>query len=313
MTASATTVRPAYRPYDVRVRAVERLSPHFVRVTFTGPQLEWFGTAGLDQRIKVVLPLPDVPGGFADFGQAQEAGDWYERWRALPTGRRNPFRTYTVRRVDAAARELVVDFVVHHDAGPAGAWAERAAVGDALVVVGPDERSPQSRLGLDWHPGTARRLLLAGDETAAPAICSILESLDPRCEVDAFVEVPDADDALRPDIPADSGVRLTWLARAARPHGTALIEAVTAWTGSHTEVLTRAAAPRPQLLEEIDVDRDLLWDSPEDGDGEFYAWMAGESATVKTLRRLLVSECGVDRKRVAFMGYWRLGQSERVE
>lgn len=313
MTASATTVRPAYRPYDVRVRAVERLSPHFVRVTFTGPQLEWFGMAGLDQRIKVVLPLPDVPGGFADFGQAQEAGDWYERWRALPTGRRNPFRTYTVRRVDAAARELVVDFVVHHDAGPAGAWAERAAVGDALVVVGPDERSPQSRLGLDWHPGTARRLLLAGDETAAPAICSILESLDPRCEVDAFVEVPDADDALRPDIPVDSGVRLTWLARAARPHGTALIEAVTAWTGNHTEVLTRAAAPRPQLLEEIDVDRDLLWDSPEDGDGEFYAWMAGESATVKTLRRLLVSECGVDRKRVAFMGYWRLGQSERVE
>jgi NADPH-dependent ferric siderophore reductase len=75
----------------------------------------------------------------------------------------------------------------------------------------------------------------------------------------------------------------------------------------------RAAAPRPQSLEEIDVDRDLLWDSPEDGDGEFYAWMAGESATVKTLRRLLVSECGVDRKRVAFMGYWRRGQSERVE
>lgn len=33
---------------------------------------------------------------------------------------------------------------------------------------------------------------------------------------------------------------------------------------------------------------------------------------VKTARRLLVSECGVDRKRVAFMGYWRLGQSERT-
>jgi NADPH-dependent ferric siderophore reductase len=64
---------------------------------------------------------------------------------------------------------------------------------------------------------------------------------------------------------------------------------------------------------DIDVDRELLWDSPEDGDGEFYAWIAGEAATVKTLRRLLVTQHGVDRKRVAFMGYWRLGQAERIE
>lgn len=313
MTEAATNVRPAYRPYCVRVSAVERLSAHFMRVTFSGEQLEWFGTAGLDQRIKVVLPLSEVSGGFSDFGQADEAGDWYDRWRALPVAHRNPFRTYTVRRVDAAARELTVDFVVHHGAGPAGSWAESAAVGDELVIVGPDERSPHSRVGLDWHPGTARRLLLAGDETAAPAICSILESLDPRCEVDAFIEVPTADDALAPAMPAASGVRLTWIARGGRPHGAALIDAVTGWTRDHAEVLARAAAPRPQALDEIDVDRELLWDSPEDGDGEFYAWMAGESATVKTLRRLLVSECGVDRKRVAFMGYWRLGQSERVE
>jgi NADPH-dependent ferric siderophore reductase len=39
--------------------------------------------------------------------------------------------------------------------------------------------------------------------------------------------------------------------------------------------------------------------------------MAGEAAMVKGLRRHLVQGCGVDRKRVAFMGYWRLGQSER--
>ena len=47
-------------------------------------------------------------------------------------------------------------------------------------------------------------------------------------------------------------------------------------------------------------------------EGEFYAWIAGEAAAVKLARRMLVSECGVDRKRVAFMGYWRLGQSERT-
>ena len=63
----------------------------------------------------------------------------------------------------------------------------------------------------------------------------------------------------------------------------------------------------------MDVDVDLLWDSPEAADGEFYAWTAGEAAMVKTIRRMLVTDHGVDRKRVAFMGYWRAGQSERIE
>jgi NADPH-dependent ferric siderophore reductase len=31
---------------------------------------------------------------------------------------------------------------------------------------------------------------------------------------------------------------------------------------------------------------------------------------IKTLRRHLVAECGVDRGSVAFMGYWRLGRAE---
>lgn len=311
MPESDTAIRPAYRPYEVVVAAVQRLSPHFVRVTFSADELEHFGMAGLDQRIKLVLPLASIPGGYADLGQREGSGDWYDRWRALPAGERNPFRTYTVRRIDAAARELDVDFVVHHDAGPAGAWGEAAAVGQSVIVIGPDERSPHSRSGIDWHPGTARRILLAGDETAAPAICGILESLDPRCEVDAFIEVPTAADILSPTLP--SGVRLTWIARADGAHGVGLIDAVTHWTQRHGDVLARAAAPRPQVLEELDVDLELLWDSPEDGEGEFYSWIAGEAATVKTLRRLLVSGCGVDRKRVAFMGYWRLGQAERSE
>ena len=86
-----------------------------------------------------------------------------------------------------------------------------------------------------------------------------------------------------------------------------------AWTTENRAVLERAAAPREQHLEDVDVDRDLLWDSPAAGEGEFYAWIAGEAATIKTLRRHLVSDCGVDRRRVAFMGYWRLGQAERAE
>ena len=314
MTSSTTVrTRPAYRPYAATVVDVQRLSPHFVRVTFSGSEFEFFGTAGLDQRVKLILPLAD--GSLSDLGQrdqaAVDAGDWYTIWRELPQDERGPLRTYTVRRIDAATGCLSVDFVVHHDPGPAGAWAERAAVGDEIIVVGPDQRSEGSRLGLDWHPGTARRLVLAGDETAAPAICSILESLDGSHDVDAFIEVPTAADCLTLGVPAS--VRVTWLVRGDRGHGEALTAAVSAWSESAGDVLARAAAPRRQEVAEIDVDQDLLWDSPEDSDGEFYAWIAGEAAMVKGLRRHLVQGCGVDRKRVAFMGYWRLGQSERQE
>ncbi len=42
-----------------------------------------------------------------------------------------------------------------------------------------------------------------------------------------------------------------------------------------------------------------------------YAWIAGESAMVTSLRRYLVKELGMDRSQVAFMGYWRRGVAMR--
>ncbi|SBS73908.1 Siderophore-interacting protein [uncultured Microbacterium sp.] len=305
--------RPAYRPYAATVADVQRLSPHFTRVVFAGEDFDVFGTAGLDQRIKLILPLPD--GTLSDIGQHDsdviDAGEWYSRWRALPPATRSPLRTYTVRRIDPVARRLTVDFVVHHDAGPAGSWAEKAVTGQEIVIIGPDQRSDAYRQGLDWHPGTARRVVLAGDETATPAICAILETLDASYDVDAFIEVPSGADRIALDVP--DSFRVSWLPREDRPHGEALTEALTAWSAVSGDVLAHAAAPRRQVLADIDVDHDLLWDSPDDSEGEFYAWIAGEAATVKGLRRHLVQGCGVDRKRVAFMGYWRLGQSERQE
>ena len=38
--------------------------------------------------------------------------------------------------------------------------------------------------------------------------------------------------------------------------------------------------------------------------------IAGEAGTVKELRRYLVRDVGIDRKQVAFMGYWRQGKAE---
>jgi len=313
--------RPGYRPYRATVAGIRRLSGHFVRLTFSGPDFGTFGTAGLDQRIKLVFPLPGV--GISDFGtddpESIAAGDWYGRWRDLPDAMRNPFRTYTVRAVRPAARELDVDFAVHQDSGagpasdgadgPAARWLHGAAVGDELVIVGPDARSRNSGLGLDWRPGTATRLLLAGDETAAPAICGILERLPAGSRGRAFIEVPDAADALPVRLPA--GCEVTWLARHDAPHGARLDAAVREWVAGSRAVFASAVAGETQPLADIDVDLETLWDSPQgDAENDFYAWLAGEAGVIKQLRRFLVSETGIDRSRVAFMGYWRHGRAE---
>ena len=125
----------------------------------------------------------------------------------------------------------------------------------------------------------------------------------------AFIEVPSEADALPLVLP--TGCEITWLARDAAAHGERLYAAVRGWAESNTALVRTAVATAPQPLAEIDVDCDPLWESPSNAAGTgFYAWLAGESCMIKLLRRFLVSETGIERSRVAFMGYWRLGRSE---
>ena len=73
---------PVYRPFAVQVARLQRLSPSFLRVTFTGADLDEFAPNGFDQRIKVLLPLPGR--GIDD---CPSDPDWYGEWRALPADR----------------------------------------------------------------------------------------------------------------------------------------------------------------------------------------------------------------------------------
>lgn len=307
---TSTLVRPSYRPYRVEVAEIERLSATFTRVTFGGADLDVFGVDGLDQRIKLVLPLPGV--GFSDFGIDDEAthvdGTWYARWRDLPDALRNPIRTYTVRSIDADARRLVVDFALHGEIGPASTWVSRASVGDPLVIVGPDSRSPLSHEGIEFKPGAASRMLFAGDETAVPAICAILETLPSTVAAHAILEVPRGDDVL--PVITHPGVSIEWLPRDGKRSGDLLAPAVRDWYGRECgRSLPPLVAPRASGTEaESD---EMLWETPIGDPHEgLYVWIAGESGMIKLIRRYLVRECGIDRQQVAFMGYWREGNAE---
>ena len=61
----------------------------------------------------------------------------------------------------------------------------------------------------------------------------------------------------------------------------------------------------------MDVDPEILWEVPDEVPSvPLYAWLAGEAGVIRTLRRHLVAERGLDRRAVAFMGYWRLGRAD---
>ncbi|MGT2427031.1 siderophore-interacting protein [Amnibacterium kyonggiense] len=298
--------QPADAPFllhRVRVAGRRRLSDGFVRITFRGPTLDRFADPGLDQRIKLVLPAPD-----GSLDDALFSPDWYGAWRSLPDDRRPVIRTYTTRAVRPEAREVDVDLVVHEPCGPAGRFATACREGDEAALLGPNRDAAVAGGGIDFRrPATSDRVLIAGDETALPAIVRILQDLPAAVRGAAVVEVPRREDAAQ--LPSHPGVAVEVVERGGAPHGERLTTAVRAAAGA---LLTARTGQEP---EDVDVDAGLLWEVPGDGavpaaDGPFYAWLAGEAGVIKGLRRLLVGELGVDRRSVAFMGYWRAGRAE---
>ena len=327
---------PAYRVFAARVARTQRLSPSFIRVTFTGPDMNAFGTDGLDQRIKVVLPTAS---GRAPLVADFEGDSWYQSWREMPDDERCPLRTYTVRAVrpEAGLGEVDIDFVLHDDGpgaheGPASRWVSGVQVGAECVLIGPNGRYDGPPSGIEWAPPAgATTLVLAGDETAAPAITAILESLAPGTRAHAFIEVPHEEDALAVALP--DGVGLTWLPRNRAAAGSDEAPADGAHPAEHGSLLDHAVrehmrgcaarfSAESAELEDIDVDAEMLWEVPAPVDGAApvqasgcvlrgcYAWIAGEAGVVKDLRRHLVRDLGIDRRSVAFMGYWRRGKAE---
>ena len=278
----------AYSAFVVDVAATRWLSPRFVRITLRGDALADFAPWGLDQRIKVVLPMARFAEnrGLADFGLLDEPtphpSDWYARWKALDEDARNVLRTYTPSAIRADRREIDVDFFLHEPAGPASAWAASARAGDPLVLTGPDARMGWTGYGIHWTPGDARRFLLVGDETAFPAIRNIVATLPGDARAHVIAGVGDAaDDVLTGTLPP--GVTA---ARVRHGEGDdALLGAVREWIRGHGLGRGRAQTE----------------------DSGLAVWLAGESGVVTGIRRHLVHEAGVPKERVSFLGYWRRG------
>ncbi len=250
-TASSPPVRRRPTPRRVEVARTADLSPHMRRITFAGPDLAGYAWSGPAAHLKLIVPE-------AGLREAPMPG---------PDGPRSPYmRTYTPRRFDAASGELDVDFVLHEH-GPAGRWALRAAVGDRLVLMGP---APGYTVDRD-----AAWFVLAGDDTALPAIETILADLPAQAHARVLVEVVDDREARPLQSPATIDVQ--WLPRGGDPRR----------AGEPLEAALRAMHAAPE------------------GPGRIY--VGCEAMAMRRIRVLLAQELGFDRTRLVTRGYWKLG------
>lgn len=232
------------------------VSPRLVRVTLGGPELA--GLAVGEPAASVRVLLPPTPDG--DLVIPRWAGNEF----LLPDGRRPVIRTLTPRRVDAAALELDIEVVVH-GSGSASEWAGSVEPGHRAAVSGPAR-------GYSVDP-EATDFLLAGDETALPAIAQLLEAIPAAPPVRAVIEIstPEA----RLERLGRPGGQVTWLDP------------------------TPGAAPGRSLLPAVA-------DAPI-GPGT-RVWVAGEAAAVQAVRRHLFEERGMPRSAATVRGYWKHGR-----
>jgi len=249
---------PDLRPVDVlTVAAVTQVTPSVRRVLLSGTEA---AVAAAGPTVNVLVP---------------RVGDLAPRWPHVardgrivwPDGAHGvSLRSYTARRQDPAAGEVEMDFVLHGD-GPAAAWAGAAEAGALLGVAG----------GGALGDRPAGWLLLAGDETALPAISRILAAAPAITTGVVFVEVAGPDE--EQPLSAPSGMTVRWLHRGGTPPGesTLLADAV-------------AGLDRPT------------------GD-DLFAWVAAESAAVRTARADLRGRWGLGRAQHHAIGYWRRGRA----
>lgn len=251
--------RDAYDQFTMTVHAVTELSPRLRRITFRANEFADYARTGPDESFVLLMPAngrDEVVMPSVDRMNIRQA------IRQLPEADRPDMRWYTIRAWRQEQREIDVDFVLHGDAGPGTRWASAAEPGQTIGFrAGSASYRPPVGGGVE---------LLAADETALPALSTILET-GTSGTPQVFVELPD--ESFRG--PLDADVPITWLYRGDEAPGSRLLPAV-----------------RDADLSTVD-----------------YAWLCGESAIATGLRRQLVRDRGVDRRRILFSGYWKVGQA----
>lgn len=182
--------------YPVTVKQCRYVTPKMLRITFAGENVAKMISMGPVDDVRIQFPVDpaDIP--------------------LPPVVSFNPFhleypenappsfiRAYTIRRLDVAAHEVDIDFVIHRH-GQASSWAEQATPGQTVCIGGP----------FSSHvPHGFTRALLAGDETGLPGLGRAIEELPADVRATVLIEVSNAREAQQ--LPQRDGIDLRWVYR----------------------------------------------------------------------------------------------------
>lgn len=248
-------VLPGFR--EMTVLRAQDITPHVRRITLAGKDLTRFDCDSL--HVRLLFP----PEGLAEPEWPRPGRNGRPVWP--PEGRRPAQRVYTIRRIDAEAGEMDIDFVMHAVPGIASGWAAKARAGTIVGLIGPGGREMAPT---DW-------VLLAGDETAIPAMARILETLPSATTGLALIEAEDVNEMQ--DLVHPPGVVLRWLFRNGLEAGR-----------------------NSRLADAVEA---VEW--PQSG--TTYGWIGAEDATAKRIRAHW-REKGIDKGRSLAVGYWTHGR-----
>lgn len=186
-----------------------------------------------------------------------------------PEGERPISRIYTIRSFDEARSVVEIDFVMHEDESPAMRWLGQAGEGTVAGLTGPRPHYVPA-----WEAG--RKVAVFADETAIPAVYSILRNW--RAGVGGVVHIETPDRAAFEELPQVEGVSLhLWL----RAPGEA--------AGATGRLVAAAKA-----LSDPD---------------QWTIWAAGERQEARAIRRHFTEACGLPKDEVRAAGYWKRGVS----
>ncbi|SEC14905.1 siderophore-interacting protein [Microbacterium hydrocarbonoxydans] len=238
------------RGLDLRFRtatlvAREWLAPDYVRLRLSGSELAGFDSPGADDHMRLFFPTGPVSS--------------VEEMRAAPS------REYTP--VAWGSDWLDVEFAVHGDQGIAAPWAATAPLGSSIGVGG-----PRGSASLAGTPGS---WLLAGDETAIPAIRRFAALIPDGAAARIVIETRTPGR----EVDIDTAVAVEWLHRGAARSGSML--------AAFLEGLGEGDAVGPDP----------------------FVFIAAEQSVVRPGRALL-ERWGVDPHVAIVKGYWKRGETE---
>jgi NADPH-dependent ferric siderophore reductase len=173
-------------------------------------------------------------------------------------------RAYTIRNIHLDRGEMDIDFVIHEgDNVPGAHWAMTAQAGDRAGLMGP---------GGGGVP-EAKDIMLAGDETALPAIARIAASVSADTRLRIFLEVESVED--EQVLPTAANCQIVWLRRQRR---------APARMGRLEAIIRELAAAEEQTA---------------------YFWVACEQAEARAIRIFLKTERAYDRDMFSVAAYWQ--------